>query len=366
MPHLNIVLPIGISFYTFHTITYIVDSYRGVIKPTRNFFEFATYVSLFSQLVAGPIVRFRQIEEDLESIGQHDAPALARARALVLRHRPGREGAHRRYAGGVRRSRRSRTTSPVDGRRVAGDARLHVSAVLRLLRLQRHGGRPGLLFGLRIPQNFNSPYKAIDPVRFLAPLAHLAVERVCATISTFRSAATGTATAETYRNLDDHDAARRTVARRNWTFVVWGAYHGVLLSVYRRSARPGIAAGAVRQLGDVRASSSLAGCSSARRTSRWRSRCCGRCSRRFAVRSFLNRSWPRSRSASRRRGRWPGRTRSTCDTSTDGRVVAVLASGFAAALAIIIGAAHFAVPLLSVLSRRHRDNDSATREDIGR
>jgi D-alanyl-lipoteichoic acid acyltransferase DltB (MBOAT superfamily) len=69
VPHLNIVLPIGISFYTFHTITYIVDGYRGVIRPTRNFFEFATYVSLFSQLVAGPIVRFRQIEEDLESIG---------------------------------------------------------------------------------------------------------------------------------------------------------------------------------------------------------------------------------------------------------------------------------------------------------
>src|SRR5689334_4057444 len=69
VPHLNIVLPIGISFYTFHTISYIVDCYRGVIQPTRNFFEFSTYVSLFSQLVAGPIVRFRQIEADLEAIG---------------------------------------------------------------------------------------------------------------------------------------------------------------------------------------------------------------------------------------------------------------------------------------------------------
>src|SRR4051812_7129743 len=56
VPHLNIILPIGISFYTFHTITYIVDCYRGVIQPTRRFFEFSTYVSLFSQLIAGPIV----------------------------------------------------------------------------------------------------------------------------------------------------------------------------------------------------------------------------------------------------------------------------------------------------------------------
>src|SRR5262249_15573652 len=64
----SITLPVGISFYTFHTITYIVDSYRRVIKPTKNFFEFACYVALFPQLVAGPIVRFRQIEADLENI----------------------------------------------------------------------------------------------------------------------------------------------------------------------------------------------------------------------------------------------------------------------------------------------------------
>src|SRR5262249_36509333 len=68
----HIILPIGISFYTFHTISYIVDSYRGDIRPTRNFFEFSAYVSLFSQLVAGPIVRFRQIEKDLDAIGQSD------------------------------------------------------------------------------------------------------------------------------------------------------------------------------------------------------------------------------------------------------------------------------------------------------
>ena len=41
LPHIDIILPIGISFYTFHTISYIVDSYRGVIRPTRNFFEFS-------------------------------------------------------------------------------------------------------------------------------------------------------------------------------------------------------------------------------------------------------------------------------------------------------------------------------------
>src|ERR1700719_103900 len=73
-PHLFWILPLGISFYTFHTITYIVDSYRGTIVPTRNFFEFACYVSFFPQLVAGPIVRFRQVEGDLERIDHPDMP----------------------------------------------------------------------------------------------------------------------------------------------------------------------------------------------------------------------------------------------------------------------------------------------------
>ena len=103
LPHLNIILPVGISFYTFHTITYIVDAYRGVIKPTRNFFEFSTYVSLFSQLVAGPIVRFRQIEQDLENLNTASRTRLDRARRAVLHHRTGREGADRRHDRRVRR-----------------------------------------------------------------------------------------------------------------------------------------------------------------------------------------------------------------------------------------------------------------------
>jgi alginate O-acetyltransferase complex protein AlgI len=52
-----IILPIGISFYTFHSISYMVDTYRGKIVPTRNFVDVALYILFFPQLVAGPIVR---------------------------------------------------------------------------------------------------------------------------------------------------------------------------------------------------------------------------------------------------------------------------------------------------------------------
>ena len=64
---LNIALPIGISFYTFQIISYIVDVYKGKVKVQKNFIKLATYVSLFPQLIAGPIVRYEVIEDELDN-----------------------------------------------------------------------------------------------------------------------------------------------------------------------------------------------------------------------------------------------------------------------------------------------------------
>jgi D-alanyl-lipoteichoic acid acyltransferase DltB (MBOAT superfamily) len=57
VPVLHVLLPVGISFYTFQTLSYTIDVYRGQIKPLRNIWDFAFFVSFFPQLVAGPIVR---------------------------------------------------------------------------------------------------------------------------------------------------------------------------------------------------------------------------------------------------------------------------------------------------------------------
>lgn len=62
---LNIALPIGISFYTFQTMSYTIDVYRGDAKVQKSFIRLATYVALFPQLIAGPIVRYTTVEEDL-------------------------------------------------------------------------------------------------------------------------------------------------------------------------------------------------------------------------------------------------------------------------------------------------------------
>jgi len=59
--HLDIILPVGISFYTFQTLSYSIDIYRGQVKPARNFFDFALFVAFFPQLVAGPIERAKNL-----------------------------------------------------------------------------------------------------------------------------------------------------------------------------------------------------------------------------------------------------------------------------------------------------------------
>ncbi|MDO5154688.1 MAG: MBOAT family O-acyltransferase [Eubacteriales bacterium] len=65
LPLLKIALPIGISFYSFQIIGYTVDVYRKTVPAQKNFIDFAAYVTMFSQLIAGPIVRYRDIEEQL-------------------------------------------------------------------------------------------------------------------------------------------------------------------------------------------------------------------------------------------------------------------------------------------------------------
>ena len=62
---LKLVLPIGISFYTFQILSYVVDIYRDRAKVCKSFIDFATYVCLFPQLIAGPIVRYTTIQEEL-------------------------------------------------------------------------------------------------------------------------------------------------------------------------------------------------------------------------------------------------------------------------------------------------------------
>lgn len=67
LPLLNLPLPIGISFYTFQTMSYTIDVYRGKAKVQRNLLDFGVYVAMFPQLIAGPIVKYSSVENDLHN-----------------------------------------------------------------------------------------------------------------------------------------------------------------------------------------------------------------------------------------------------------------------------------------------------------
>ena len=72
IPLLNLILPVGISFYTFQTLSYTIHIYRGILEPSNSLGEFALFVAFFPQLVAGPILRailfLPQLREKIENL----------------------------------------------------------------------------------------------------------------------------------------------------------------------------------------------------------------------------------------------------------------------------------------------------------
>jgi len=229
---LHIVLPVGISFYTFHTITYIVDCYRRTIRPTRNFFEFACYVCLFPQLVAGPIVRFRQIEADLENIGNAD-----RTRDL-------NRGWSFFVIGMMKKVLIADTIAAIIDPALLRydqlstlDAWLCVLGYTYQLYFDFSGYSDmavglGQMFGLKLPQNFDSPYKATDIADFWRRW-HISLSTCLRDYLYIPLGGSRGASWKTYRNLMITMLLGGLWHGASWTFVFWGGYHGVLLSLHR-------------------------------------------------------------------------------------------------------------------------------------
>jgi alginate O-acetyltransferase complex protein AlgI len=232
---LNILLPVGISFYTFHTITYIVDSYRRVVRPTRNLAEFACYVSLFSQLVAGPIVRFRELQEDLEGISTKNRRhyldvgwsffVIGLAQKVLLADT---------IAAVIDPAFKDLNSLSTSG------AWLCVLGYSYQLYFDFAGYSNmavglGFLFGMHIPQNFNTPYKALNPSDFWRRW-HISLSRCLRDYLYVPLGGSRASELLTYRNLMITMVLGGLWHGAAWNFVVWGAYHGLLLTVYRRFA----------------------------------------------------------------------------------------------------------------------------------
>jgi len=177
IPLLNLVLPIGISFYTFQTISYTVDIYRGQLEPSKSFWEFALFVSFFPQLVAGPILRARnflpQLREKIENF-----EAGLKLRQIVIQSSYLQLGITMMALGFFKKMFFADNIAPMVNTLFANPAGLDSFSVVMAtvaFGIQIYCDFSGysdiaigaaLIMGFKVPMNFNKPYFATSPSDF--------------------------------------------------------------------------------------------------------------------------------------------------------------------------------------------------------
>ena len=225
----RVTLPLGISFYTFQSMSYTIDVYRGHAPAVRNFVDFACFVSMFPQLVAGPIVRFSEIADQLVS-RTHTTTKFARGVAFfcvgmakkVLLANPCGKIADLAFEAG--------SLAPLD-------AWYGVTAYAFQIYFDFSGYSDmaiglGLMLGFVFPKNFDAPYRAQSITDFWHRW-HISLSTWLRDYLYVPLGGSRKGAARTYVNLLLvmllgglwHGAA--------WNFVVWGALHGALLGFER-------------------------------------------------------------------------------------------------------------------------------------
>jgi len=239
LPLLHVILPIGISFYTFNSISYTIDIYRGRLKPSRRFVEFAAFVAMFPHLIAGPIVRFSDMGDQFRKL-RHSPRADETALGLWL------------FVVGM--AKKVLVADVVAAQFVtplfasAGSLRL-VGAWLAVVgyTLQIYFDFSGysdmavglaLLLGLRFPQNFNSPYKATNPSDFWRRW-HMSLSFWLRDYLFIPLGGSLGSLWKTTRNLVITMFLGGLWHGASWTFAAWGMYHGGLLAGHAAFKRRG-------------------------------------------------------------------------------------------------------------------------------
>lgn len=230
----KILLPIGISFYTFETITYVVDVYKGVHKPLRNFWDYQLYIILFPKLIAGPIIKFHDFapqvydHTDFETI-DNKLKGLYRffiglGKKVIIANVM---GAAANTIFGLHYDQMGTTTAWLGALsytfQIYFDFSGYSDMAIGL----------GQMMGFRFPENFNNPYTAVSITDFwrrwhitlgswmrnylYIPLGGNKVK------SNWRL----------YLNLGLVFLASGLWHGAAWGFVIWGAYHGFFLIIER-------------------------------------------------------------------------------------------------------------------------------------
>ena len=230
-PLLDVVLPVGISFYTFQTLSYSFDVYRRRIKPTHNFINFATYVSYFPQLVAGPIERAQHLLPQIESVNRPPpvGSRLIDGLSLIL------EGLFKKVvlADGVARVANEVFAAP--------DSYSWVGNMIGVVAfaIQIYGDFSGYtdiargvskLFGIDLVVNFTQPYLSRNITEFWRRW-HISLSDWLRDYLYIPLGGNRGSNLQTYRNLMITMLLGGLWHGASWNFVVWGGLHGVYLIV---------------------------------------------------------------------------------------------------------------------------------------
>lgn len=242
LPYLDIILPLGISFYTFQTLSYAIDIYRGTLKPAKSWTSFALFVSFFPQLVAGPIVRAADLLPQLEAGPRFGPRQIQRGIACFV-------------YGLVKKVVIADNLARFVAQGLGGDASAGVFVILcsvYAFAFQIYGDFSGYtdmarglgyLLGYDVGQNFNFPYFATG-VRDFWRRWHIS-------LSTWLRDYLYVSLGGNRKGPRRRDINVMTTMLlgglwhgANWTFVVWGGIHGLWITAEnylsgRRRGAPG-------------------------------------------------------------------------------------------------------------------------------
>ncbi len=239
VPALHVVLPIGISFYTFNSMSYTIDIYRRRVEPARNFLHYAAFVAMFPHLIAGPIVRYSDIDQQLRRLAPRMSSKLAASGLFFF------------SCGLVKKLVIADSLSPHVGNLFGLHSQLGLLtgwAAGLGYSLQLYFDFSGysdmavglaFLLGFQFPQNFNSPYKSVSISDFWRRW-HMSLSFWLRDYLFIPLGGSRGSRFATLRNLTItmflgglwHGAA--------WTFVVWGLVHGAYLVIHNVARQAGL------------------------------------------------------------------------------------------------------------------------------
>ncbi|WP_286820615.1 MBOAT family O-acyltransferase [Desulfobacter sp. UBA2225] len=231
LPVMNIILPVGVSFYTFQTLSYTLDIYRGKMKPTTDFLTFVLYVTYFPQLVAGPIERARMLLPQLSSSRTVGWPQIGIGMELIL-------------IGFFKKVGISDMLAPMVDLRFQYTQYASWSDLILavyLFSIQIYCDFSGYsdiargvskLFGIEIMRNFEQPYLSQSITEFWRRW-HISLSSWFRDYVYIPLGGNREGVFKTYRNLMATMLVCGLWHGANWTFVLWGGYHGLFLMIQR-------------------------------------------------------------------------------------------------------------------------------------